>query len=321
VTAQVVSGPRLRDLAGSEPRQLGNLLDAAFSGYRNATRFAQPVLDFLDDWAWAEHPLSVGVETVSGLVAVGMGTLRQARWQGHNVTAVHLGPIGVLPGHRRRGLGGRLVQALEARARAQGADVLTLTTEVVYGAWRLYERQGFEVLETYRPVVRPLFSGLPDSSGPPDPLHVERVDPAAFSDRFVQPEGRADAVVETWTHEPNPARVLRPRYLVCEDAAIATMRWPVLSRAPAGRVQVWATQVLRVCGDGAPRAAVLTQAARFARQDQAVCIYALPTAAVELPGFSTRGAPLVHRMVRPLTRLGQRLARDAGAWDEVCPAP
>ncbi len=320
MTAQVVTGPRLRSLEPGEIRALGPLLDAAFSSYRDATRFAQPVLDFLDDWAWAARPLSVGLEATDGLVGVALGTLREALWAERPLTAVHLGPIGVRPGHRRRGLGAHLLQAVEERASAHGADVLTLTTEVVYGAWRLYERHGFEVLESYRPVVRPLFPALPGRAGL-DAQGVETLDRAAFAARFEPPPARDGAIVERWTAEPDPPRVLRPRWFAEGTGAVATLRWPVLSHGPQGRVQVWATQILRLRGAGNDRARVLAAAIAGAREDQSVCIYALPTVATALPGFSSRGAPLVHRMVKPLTRAGRRACREATAWDEVCPAP
>lgn len=321
MTGRPASGPHLRDLAPGEPQLLGELLDDAFSGYRDTTRFSKPVLRFLDRWAWSEHPLSVGIETGSGLVAVGLGTLREARWQGKTLRAVHLGPIGVRPGYRRRGLGSRLLRALADRAEALDADLLTLTTEVVYGAWRLYGRHDYRILETYRPIVRPLFPGMPDAIGPPSTVPVEAVDAAVFADVYRPGPGRSGAVVETWRGEPEPPSVQRPRLLLAGNAAISTLRWPVMSRSHDERVQVWATQILRVQGDGPERAAVLAEASRGARLDGSVCIYALPSAAERLPGFSNRGAPLVHRMVRPLTALGEAVAAGATGWDEICPAP
>lgn len=67
--------------------------------------------------------------------------------------------------------------------------------------------------------------------------------------------------------------------------------------------------------------ALLTEVSRLAQDERSVCLYALPTAAETLPGFSPRGTPRVHRMVRPLTPLGEQVAQQARAWDEVCPAP
>ncbi len=321
MTSQAVTGPRLRGLAPHEPEELGDLLDAAFSGYRDTTRFVAPVLDLLNRWSWDATRLSVGIDTGGGLVAVGLGSLRRARFRGRDLTAVHLGPIGVRPGYRRKGLGGLMLQGLEERARDHGADVLTLTTEVLYGAWRLYGRHGFRIIETYRPIVRPLFPGLSEARRVVQNPDVEAVDAETFAAGFRPGPGRDRAVVEVWTAEPEAARVLRPRHLCAGPAAISTLRWPVLSRTAQGRVQVWATQILRVQGTGGPLNALLTEVSRLAQDERSVCLYALPTAAETLPGFSPRGTPRVHRMVRPLTPLGEQVAQQARAWDEVCPAP
>jgi hypothetical protein len=218
-------------------------------------------------------------------------------------------------------MGGRLLKALTQRAQALDADVLTLTTEVVYGAWRLYSRQGYRILETYRPIVRPLFPGLPGTLGDTSNIPVEAVNAAAFAKHFRPSAGRPGAVVETWTGEPVVPPVLRPNLLVADTGAISTMRWPVLTRTPEGRSQVWATQILRIQGTQASKTAVLAEADRLAHLDGSVCLYALPATATELPGFSSRGAPLVHRMVRPITPFGHAVVESARAWDEVCPAP
>lgn len=60
----------------------------------------------------------------------------------------HLDELDVLDAHGRRGLGRRLVEAVEAWARAQGARALTLSTmrDVPWnGPW--YARLGFAVVE------------------------------------------------------------------------------------------------------------------------------------------------------------------------------
>ncbi|NUR87006.1 MAG: GNAT family N-acetyltransferase [Nonomuraea sp.] len=60
---------------------------------------------------------------------------------------VHLDQLAVHPGSMRRGIGGRLVEAVVDHARAVGAPAVTLTTfrDVPWNApW--YERHGFSVL-------------------------------------------------------------------------------------------------------------------------------------------------------------------------------
>jgi len=322
MTAQAITAPRVRGLGPGEVGRLGPLLNATFAGYRDATHFSPPVLAFLDGWAWAAEPLSVVVEHRGDPIGVGLACRREATWRDVSVTSVHLGPIGVVPTFRRRGLGGVMLAALEERARSIGADTLSLTTEVIYGAWRLYARKGFQIIETYRPLVRPLFPGLPHTLGPdPEDLQAVEVDAAIFQATWTPIPAREGAVVERYLGEVPPDPDLRPRWFLAGESGVATLRWPVLSRVPGGRQEVWATQILRCSGGGAELAVAVAAAPRAAREDEAVCIYALPSSATFLAGFSARGAPLVHRMVRPLTSLGEEIARDAQAWDEVCPAP
>jgi hypothetical protein len=214
---------------------------------------------------------------------------------------------------------------LEQRARAHDADLMTLTTEVVYGAWRLYSRWGFQILETYQPLVRPIVANLPPRRPNETGLPVTSVSRKEFAAAFTPGQGRSLAIVELWSEEPAPPEALRPRYFCAGDAAIATLQWPVMSRSHTDRVAVQATvhatQILRLQGQGPALEAVLAEATRMARLDESVCIYALPTVAQSLPGFHTRGAPVVHRMVKPLTALGETAIRQARAWDEICPAP
>lgn len=60
----------------------------------------------------------------------------------------HLVELQVHPGRRGRGLGGRLLDAVEADARAEGAPHLSLTTAIDNPARRLYERRGFSLADT-----------------------------------------------------------------------------------------------------------------------------------------------------------------------------
>ncbi|MFI7277049.1 GNAT family N-acetyltransferase [Streptomyces sp. NPDC049879] len=51
--------------------------------------------------------------------------------------------LGVLPGHRGRGVGGALLDALVARAREEGVPALSLSVEDGNAAVRLYRARGF----------------------------------------------------------------------------------------------------------------------------------------------------------------------------------
>jgi GNAT superfamily N-acetyltransferase len=58
--------------------------------------------------------------------------------------------VAVLPGHRRRGIGTALLEALERKARDGGIDRLSLSVERDNPAVALYERLGFRALHRER---------------------------------------------------------------------------------------------------------------------------------------------------------------------------
>jgi len=67
----------------------------------------------------------------------------------------YISDLAVRPGHRRRGLASRLVEACEARARARGHDAVYLKVEETNAAaQRMYEKLGYEIMvQTRRPPV------------------------------------------------------------------------------------------------------------------------------------------------------------------------
>ena len=62
--------------------------------------------------------------------------------------AYHIGELDVDPRYRNRGIGGALLNPVEAEAREGGYRQLTLETTIANPARRLYERHGFRVVET-----------------------------------------------------------------------------------------------------------------------------------------------------------------------------
>jgi len=56
--------------------------------------------------------------------------------------------IGVVPTHRGRGIGSLLLEALVGSAREQRHEALSLSVEPENPARRLYERCGFQVVDT-----------------------------------------------------------------------------------------------------------------------------------------------------------------------------
>lgn len=72
-------------------------------------------------------------------VAVGCGALRR---QGIGIGEVKR--MYTRPTHQGQGIGGRIVEAIEQQARAEGLNQLVLETGVgLDAAWRVYERAGF----------------------------------------------------------------------------------------------------------------------------------------------------------------------------------
>ncbi len=75
-----------------------------------------------------------------GGLAVGCGALRR---HGHGIGEVKR--MYTRPSHQGRGIGGQIVDAIEALARIEGLRQLVLETGLgLDAAWRVYERAGFE---------------------------------------------------------------------------------------------------------------------------------------------------------------------------------
>lgn len=90
------------------------------------------------------HPAAFALLAFDGGLAVGAAVC----FVGFSTFAarplVNIHDLAVLPSHRSRGIGGRLLEAVERRARALGACRVTLEVgEANQGARRLYERHGF----------------------------------------------------------------------------------------------------------------------------------------------------------------------------------
>jgi GNAT superfamily N-acetyltransferase len=77
----------------------------------------------------------------------------------HSPATALLGPVGVLDGRRRRGIGTTLVTSLIEALRHRGCRALYLGVSSGHLAWRLYQRIGFV---TYAGIVRRLLLGPPE---------------------------------------------------------------------------------------------------------------------------------------------------------------
>ncbi|MCB9764885.1 MAG: GNAT family N-acetyltransferase [Alphaproteobacteria bacterium] len=294
----------LRPARRSDVAAISALLTAAFADRPGALRYEPTVVGFfLAELAGA---MAVVAEHEGAVIGAALAGARQARLHDAALAAVHVGPVAVARAARRRGVARAMLAEVEARARAAGAALLTLTTQEADDARHLYAAQGYATLERIHPRVCPV--------PPVGPAPRRRAGPWR-AEGFAL-DGRPHAVVE-WG--PLPRRIpatLAPRAVLEGPASALTLRWPVVGARSAHAVQVLAVDV----PDG--RWAGLADAVRAqARADGALAVWVMPGVADPLPGFSAEGVPASLRMVKPLDHLGRWAADRARAWDAWGPAP
>lgn len=275
------------------------------------------MLSFFNKWMWKRGP-SLVLASENEIYGAVLGGFRQIEFQGQTLQTLHIGPAGIVPRHRRQGHGTEMMRQLTQQARKAGADLLSLTTEVAYGAHRLYRRAGFDVVEAYRPLVR-----IVDPLAPNNLKHPNLIDSQGFSMSAASLETRQKKPGTLWEIGPDspplPTR-LRPRAFQLAGGQARSLQWSVISRTAGREELVHATQLVQWQPGDAPQeliAAVCAQAA----QDTSICVYALPGTAEALPGFDTKGGPLVYRMARGLSEKGQQALQQALSYAEICPAP
>ena len=303
----------IRPFRESDYESLQRVLNLAFSNYRDATRYHESMLQFYREWMWSDGT-SLALASDEALYGVLMAGYREATFEEKRLRIVHIGPAGIVPRHRRKGLGTDMMRQAIQHAREAGADLLTLTTEAAYGAHRMYRRAGFDVLEAYRPLV----AGLAPNA-PTQPLHeAVRLSDTWTSSPHTQPPEKC--IQEIGPLSPPPPTKLRPRQYEHQGGLAKTLQWPVLSRRGSKEELSYATQLVHWEPGENPQKLLDTVLA-IAQNERSICVYALRSTADTLPGFSTRGAPLVYRMVRALTDQGHDAVRNATRYYEICPAP
>lgn len=307
----------IRPLKKRDLKGLPQVLGAAFSSYRDANRYHPALLSFFYEWMWATGPALV-LASENEVYGALLGGFRQAEFQGEALKVLHVGPAGIVPRHRRQGHGTEMLRELTAAARLSGADLMSLTTEVAYGAHRLYRRAGFDVVQAYRPIVRRV--DPTDGFDFQDP-GLER--PDGFSVSGTAGEKDAQQSKTIWetgpTSPPLPTR-LRPREFQLAGGTARSLQWSVVSRNRGREELVYATQLVHWQPGERPES-LLAAVCSMAAQDRSLCVYALPVTVGALPGFDTKSGPLVYRMARGLSEKGQQAVRLAERYAELCPAP
>lgn len=303
--------PSLRAPLPGEGAVLGALLDEAFAEHDEALRFEPAVMALLLGDARGGARLSVVADDGGGPAAVAFVSERALRWTDARLRAHHLGPVGVSPRRRREGLGSALCEAARAHAEAQGADLLTLTTNPSHPARLLYECLGYTVIERFRPSLRAL--------GPTSYV-MSLAESAPWPSALPGPPGRPDALVEEGPRELAAPEALRPRRVRAGDAEVLTLRWPVVARGPGVVVPAYSTQLIAVRGRGADQVRAVEAACVYAHHDGSVVAWCHPAVAGPLQGFQRLGAPWVWRMGLGLTAAGRHAVAEAQAYDELGPS-
>ncbi|HSE46099.1 MAG TPA: N-acetyltransferase [Gemmatimonadales bacterium] len=168
--------PALREVFGSEPSE--EQLGASGGDRGRARRFRELIAGSLFGpselqrtivavagdkvvgfcQSGAEGGGGVSLRVVWGVVRIfglrgALGFLRRDRLRARvqmpaPADAFHIAELHVLSSARNLGIGAKLLEQAERTARAEGASQMSLTTATNNPAIRLYERAGFEVVET-----------------------------------------------------------------------------------------------------------------------------------------------------------------------------
>lgn len=96
-----------------------------------------------------------------GIVSVlGRARARQRVDIPHPKESHHIEELDVDPSYRGRGIGGALLDEVEAQARNAGLRMMSLNTTTVNPARRLYERHGFRIAETRTDPAYERYTGI-----------------------------------------------------------------------------------------------------------------------------------------------------------------
>lgn len=298
-------------------KALPGVLAAAFSGYQDANRYHTAMLSFFREWMWKEGP-SLVLASENDVYGAILGGIRESIFQGTTLRVLHIGPAGIVPRYRRAGHGTEMMRQLTVLAQKTGVDLMTLTTETVYGAHRLYRRAGFDVLQAYRPIVRML---NPPQANRDLPQGLILKDGFSMNQRSEKEcTAPLQTIFETGPESPPFPTRLRPREFQLAGGQAKSVQWSVISRRGSREELVYVTQLVDWKPGNSPDH-LLDAVCSLAGQDTSLCVYALPSTSKDLPGFNSQGAPLVYRMARGLTEHGKRAAQQADTYAEICPAP
>lgn len=301
---------------GDDPA-LAKVLNGWFASYRDHLDYAPPTLDFLKRWMWGQRSASVLLEADGQLAAMCLTGVRPARFRGKDLRVGHIGPLAVNPFLRRKGLGVRVTEAACERAAELGCDAVTLLTQEIYPAHKLYRRAKFRQIERFQPHG----AAIGEVQAPP---WAKEVSAATFVAARPERAGRPGAVVEcrgSDLPQSAPPDVV-VRTFLGPDAGVATVTWPVRVRVHGSFISGRSCQLFDAWGEGTPLMGTIAAALSAAHAEGCEGAYYMPWSGLaDVPGFSAEGGPWVLRMSYGLTPLGEAVVDACEAWDAVDPSP
>jgi mycothiol synthase len=197
LTELIVRRPRLEDLEAVV--ELGNAFERVFTGAESFSRD-----ELADDWRRLDLEQDAWLVLVPGGRIAGYATLEE------EAPERLISDGYVHPELRGLGVGGKLVDLAEERARARsGASIRTTVVAHDEAAAGVLTSRGYELARHfYRMVVE-----LGDEAPEPDWPDGLRVEPFREDDALAFHEAIEDAWQDHWDHSPRPFEVFRARMM------------------------------------------------------------------------------------------------------------
>ena len=286
---------RIRRAQPTDLPTLPPLLRAAFQHYQDALVYSDAVLDLFHEawWKPMHGLLALDGEEPVGVVLAGR---RHVDLDGQRLSALHIGPVAVLPELWGHGLGRRLMQGIEQNE----ADLYTLTVNRVERVGGFYGRLGYRELETWQPQV----------------LDLRR------------PQGQRRAPACSTRHalvEQAPPLPSRQEPLVLSSrlgsAHLKLVRWPVTSRQGGQVLRLFTGQIVERSASGPELDACLALALDQATSAGIELVWGRPQLVAGLQGFLRGGGEGVSRLAKPGSPSGSAALARALTWLPAGPSP
>ena len=134
----------IRKAEQSDHSQILSVLGRAFADYVKLLGREQSSNDF--------HHLGAAIDDGLVYVAIVDGQITGAICASRNEDGLLIDELGVDPDHYRKGIGGRLLEEFEYRARENGFQFLLLiTAEKIVHLVRFYHQHGFRIIDRQPP--------------------------------------------------------------------------------------------------------------------------------------------------------------------------